>query len=461
MNKKKNFLVVFSFLVVLVGAMVFSGCETSRVAPELPRPNPPAPAPQSVILSGYVLDGGTGGGIPNATVSLTKLDGTVVSTSVTNASGLYSFNLTALNVTDATLNVRTNVTGYGYAFRIATYDKAIGSAGVTPIILTKIASVTTVTIGTAGGAATTPPTSDSKATTPVGVTVPPNAVPANTQVTVAAVPVVSTPPPSVSTAAQNITSSNNLVAPGVTTFGVPVTMTFNLPFPEPAGTTIPLLLLNTTTNRWENAGINATVNATELVATAQVTKPGQYALLGEVGLSEQGGSGKILIQNEVFETPLLKKELGVNDALIELTPTFLSATHTGPSDPPPFVTVISGNPAHIPSNSFLYGLLQSVFGVNFLNSGLRYQETFTYNLPATLNGALTTRNGIIIGPPGKENESGDYIFRISIKETLVNKVYRISKITGRAWVLTVTDPSYVVTKTAEWIWRTHNQGGGN
>ena len=42
MNKKKNFLVVFSFLVVLAGSLVFSGCETSRVGPEAPRPNPPS-----------------------------------------------------------------------------------------------------------------------------------------------------------------------------------------------------------------------------------------------------------------------------------------------------------------------------------------------------------------------------------------------------------------------------------
>jgi len=35
MNKRKNFLVVFSFLVALVSLVTFNGCETSRTGPEV------------------------------------------------------------------------------------------------------------------------------------------------------------------------------------------------------------------------------------------------------------------------------------------------------------------------------------------------------------------------------------------------------------------------------------------
>jgi len=458
MNKKKNFLVVFSFLVVLAGAMVFSGCETSRVAPEVPRPNPPAPAPQAVILSSYVLDSGTGGGIANATVSLTKLDGTVVSTAVTNASGLYSFNLTALNVVDATLNVTTNVTGYGYGFRVATYDKANGSAGVVPILLTKIANVTTVTVGATGGAATTPPTTDSKATTPVTVTVPPNAVPANTQVTLAAVPVVSTPPPS-TPLTQNVLASNNLAASGVTTFSQPVTMTFNLPFPLAAGTTIPVLLLNPTTNKWESSGLNAVVSANGLTATVQVTKPGNYALLGNVAVA-QTAVGKFAAGNEGISVTKLEKVIGVANQVIELSPTRLSATYNGPANPPPSIVVIAGTVAQIPTNSFIYGLIQQRFGVDMQPiPAPGIQKNYSYALPATINGAPTTRNNIIIGPPGKENESGDWIYRITITETLVTDVYR--EFQSGVFEVEVRDPRYKITEVFEWLWRAHNQGGGN
>lgn len=460
MNKRKNFLVVFSFLVVLVGTMVFSGCETSRVAPETPRPNPAPPAPQAVVLSGYVLDGGTGNGISGASVNLTKLDGTVVSTATTNASGLYSFNLTALNVADATLNVNTNVTGYGYGFRIASYDKANGATAVTPIVLTKIANVTTVTIGTSGGAATVPPSTDAKTSAPVTVTVPANAVPANTQVTVATVPVVSTPPPSLP-ATQNIVSSNNLAAPGVTTFAQPVTMTFNLPFGLPVGTQIPLLLLNTTTNKWENTGLNAVVAAGGVTASVQVTKPGQYALLGNVSVSQTVTGKMVAGDNSISVTKTQKISDTADDFTLELTPTTKTLTYTGDNDPAPFITDISGT--DFPNQSFTYGLIQQRFGVNIHTTAFsNFIYILTYNLPSTLKGSdgvafPTSQNNVIIGPPGHTSESGDWINRWTFTRTLVTDIYNVTQ-TG-IFSRNVSRPRYKYSVSSEWVWRAHNQGG--
>lgn len=454
MNKRKNFLVVFSFLVVLAGSLALSGCETSRVGPEAPRPNPPAPTPQAVVLSGYVLDNTTGNGIANATVSLVKLDGTVVATAATNGSGMYQFNLTALNVTESTFNISTNVAGFGYGFRTATYDKANGVVSVVPLVLTKIANVTTTTIGTAGGTATVPPTSDAKVSTPVTVTVPANAVPANTQVTVASVPVVSTPPPTTSAATQNIVASNNLSAPGVTTFSQPVTMTFNLPFPLAAGTQIPLLLFNTATNKWENTGSNAVVAAGGLTASVQVTKPGQYALLGNVSVS-QTVTGKFVSDQGISITKM-EKVLGTQELVIELGPNKTISTYDGSNPTPPYITVVSGDANNQPTQPFTYGLITARYGVPSEESP--YQRfIFTYNLPATLGGSPTVSNGLVVGPAGHETESGDWIFRITVQELSVIDVFSVQQI--GLFRQDATYQRFRYTITYAWYWRQHNQGG--
>lgn len=460
MNKRKNFLVVFSFLVVLVGSFVFSGCETSRVGPEVAKPNPPAPEPLPIYLTGYVLDAKAGTGIANATVALLKLDGTSVSTAATNASGLFSFNMTALNVTGTDFLVSTSVAGYGYGKSTAFYDKANNLASARPITLTKIESSVTVTIGAAGGAASTPPTTDSKATTPVSVTVPANAVPAGTQVTLAAVPVVSTPPPS-TPPTQNVISSNTLAAPGVTTFSQPVTMTFNLPFPLAAGTTIPLLLLNTTTNVWENTGLNGVVTANGLTATVSVTKPGSYALLGNVSVA-QTVNGKFVSDNgiSVIKT---QKIVDVKDVTYDLTPDGRDYSYRTPADIPPYNKVLSGTPTTTPSELFIYGLITvrfPEFGFSVNRPGEVYR--FTYNLPATLKGSdgvafATTNNNQMQGPPGHTLETGDWVYRVTIKETTVNDVYKVQQV--NVFEIETTDPSYKVTYTTEWVWRAHNQGG--
>ncbi len=461
MNKRKNFLVVFSFLVVLVGSLVFSGCETSRVGPEVPRPNPTAPAAQAIVLSSYVLDGSTGNGIPNAVVSLVKLDGSVVTTSVTNASGLFSFNLTALNLTETTYNVSTNVSGYGYGFRVASYDKANNTAGASPIVLTKIVTTTT-TIAATGGTAATNPTNEAKTTTQVSVTLPANAVPAGTQVAVAAVPIVSTPPPTIGAATQSLVASTTVSAPGVTTFASAVTMSFTLPFPVVAGTQIPVLVLNTATNKWEDSGLKAVVSASGLTATVQITKPGQYALLGDLKVSLVS-SGKV-VANDGLSVTKLEKVISTKDVVIDIFPNSTAYTYTSPTDPSPFITVLVGTSIQIPNNAYIYGLIQQKYGDNIANSiGSHFTFEYVYNLPTQLRGSdgvlFDTRSAsnVIIGPPGHTTESGDWVFRITITETLINTIYNENYNNG-FWNLNITAPTYRVAGATQWVWRQHNQG---
>lgn len=466
MNKRKNFLVVFSFLVVLVGSFVFSGCETSRVGPEVAKPNPPAPEPLPIYLTGYVLDAKAGTGIANATVALLKLDGTSVSTAATNASGLFSFNMTALNVSGSDFITSTSVAGYGFGRSTAFYDKANNVASARPISLTKIESSVTVTMGPTGGAASTPPTTDSKATTPVSVTVPANAVPAGTQVTLAAVPVVSTPPPS-TTPTQNVISSNTLAAPGVTTFSQPVTMTFNLPFPLAAGTTIPLLLLNTTTNVWENTGLNGVVTANGLTATVSVTKPGSYALLGNVSVA-QTVSGKFISDDGITVTKT-QKVVDTQEIVVDITPDNRTYQYNKPGVPSAYQTVNVGTPATTPSQSFVYGLVQVRYP-NFTQTQPGIKISFLYNLPATLKGKNgiefdPTPDGVMKGPNAAvsfdginhSNESGDWVYRLTITEVQILNVWKVQQ--SGVFEIDVNSPDYKVTYTSQWVWRAHNQGG--
>jgi len=464
MNKRKNFLVVFSFLVVLVGSLVFSGCETSRVGPEVAKPNAQAPETPPVTLTGYVIDNTTGNGIANATVTLSKLDGTALGTAATNASGQYSFNLTALNTTETAFKVSTNVTGFGYGFVNATYDKVIGTAGVSNLVLTKIVNVTTTTIGTTGGTATTPTSTDSKTSAPVTVTVPANAVPANTQVTLASVPVASTPPPTANPATQNIVSSNNLSAPGVTTFSQPVTMSFNLPFALPAGTQIPLLKLNTTTNKWENTGLNSVVGANGVTATVQVTTPGSYALLGNVSVV-QTVDGKF-VTNEGITVTHLRKETGVKEIFTyELFPNNTTARFIGARPASPYIKVISGDPNNQPTPSYSYGLVRSVYGLAGEVTGQTF--VFTYNWAAFVaaNPWAVTSTNTQRGPDATKstdgldysNSTGDWVYVVQVEQISVTDEYRLSQ-TG----VFSQDAIYNGLKyrlTASWYWRVHNQGG--
>jgi hypothetical protein len=459
MNKRKNFLVVFSFLVVLVGSFVFSGCETSRVGPEVAKPNAQAPETPPVTLTGYVIDNTTGNGIANANVTLSKLDGTSLGTAVTNASGMYSFNLTALNTTETVFKVSTNVAGFGYGFTNATYNKTVGAAGAPNLVLTKIANVTTTTIGTTGGTATVPPTSDAKTTTPVTVTVPANAVPANTQVTLASVPVASTPPPT-NPATQNIVSSNNLSAPGVTTFAQPVTMSFNLPFTLPVGTQIPLLKLNTTTGKWENTGLNSVVGANGVTATVQVTTPGSYALLGNVSVV-QTVDGKF-VGNDGISVTHLRKETGVKEIkIIELYPNNTTATFNGAVPTSPYITVKSGDANSQPTQAYSYGLVKAIFGQSNNPRGINYNFTYKWSdFAAQMNAAGTpvvTSGGQIQGPPGYTTTTGDWVYRITVEEVGILDVFTISQ-TG-VFIQDASYPGYKYMVTAAWYWRVHNQGG--
>lgn len=453
-----------SFIAVLpIFLLLFAG-ECSRTTPELPRPNPPAPPAQTVVLTGYVLDAATGQGIANGTVYLTKLDGTQVSSTVTNGSGRYQFDLTGLNVTESQLIVVTNIASYGYGYRIASYNKSESTANVLNILLSKITSTVTVTVGATGGAASTPATTDAKTTTiPVTASIPPNAVPANTSVTLAAIPVKSTPPPTTSTASQNIVSTANLQATGVTTFSQPITLTFPLPMKLTAGSTIPLIKFNTSTNKWETTTINATVSTNGLSATAQVTSPGQYALLGNIGTTHTVSSGSV-IDNELIGTTRLTKILKTQATVITLTSTKLTASYNGNTAPSYNVSLNSGDPALAATQAYTLGLLTQRYGVTWTATGNVVTFSFVYNLPLTLTSAGVTfnttsdgtANGTQQGPPGHEGEAGDWQKKITISDQTVQDIFNVFQ-TG-VWDNIVNLVEHQFSFTSQWYWQPHTQG---
>src|SRR3989339_883426 len=91
MKNKKTSTFAMAISLMFVGMIVFSSCESSRVGPELPRPNPPAPPAQPLVLSGFVKDAGDHSIIAGAAV---KLEGTSLS-STTDNNGKYNFNLSS------------------------------------------------------------------------------------------------------------------------------------------------------------------------------------------------------------------------------------------------------------------------------------------------------------------------------------------------------------------------------
>jgi hypothetical protein len=54
MKRKKTTYSVVSFLLLLIVSLVLSSCESSRVGPDIGRPNPPAPGSVPLILNGIM-----------------------------------------------------------------------------------------------------------------------------------------------------------------------------------------------------------------------------------------------------------------------------------------------------------------------------------------------------------------------------------------------------------------------
>ena len=271
-NKISTFVIAISMM--LVGLIVFSSCESSRVGPDLPQPNPPVPPAQPLIVSGFVKDLADKSIIPGVTVKISKADATVLTTVITDNSGKYSYDVS--NVTESALTVAAAKDGYAFKSEIATISKSENLASITDILLAKLTVASAPITVASGGTITTPSTQSTSTTQPLTVSVPPNAVSATITLTAASVPAGQIPQPT--TTANTVVESAGQFGPSGTTFTQPVTITFPLPSTQTAGKTFSLLQLNEQLGTYTNSGFTATVDASGTQAKADVLHFTIYAL---------------------------------------------------------------------------------------------------------------------------------------------------------------------------------------
>lgn len=273
-QKPISFIPSIPILLVVIFSFIFSSCESSRVGPELPQPNPPVPPAQPLILTGFVKDLTNLSPISGVTVKIARADQTVLTTMLTDNNGKYAYD--ASHVPDNSLKVSATKDGYAFKGETASILKASNLASVDDILLAKLTVATTSVTVAAGGTVSTPNVQSAAGQT-LTVTVPANAVSQPITLTAASIPAGQIPQPSNA----NVHSAAKF-GPAGTTFLQPVTITFPLPSSSTPGSTFSLLQLNEQTSTYTNSGFTATVDATGTRATAPVTHFTIYALSGAV-----------------------------------------------------------------------------------------------------------------------------------------------------------------------------------
>ncbi|MDQ7817108.1 MAG: hypothetical protein RDU14_08810 [Melioribacteraceae bacterium] len=422
MNKKSatKFL-LFGSLFSLLSIIVIIGCESSRVGPELPRPNPPAPAEQPLTLNGYVKDASNQTAIAGASIKLVKTDGTVLTTLLSNNSGRYSYDAT--NINESTLNVNASKDGYAFGSRIASLNKASNTAIVSDLLLTKLqVATTTVSVGTGGTASTT--NTQSVATQPLTVQVPPNAVSSNIQLTVASLPAGQVPRP---TTTNTAVVSAGQFGPSGTQFTQPVTINFPLPYARTAGATFTVMQLNETTGAYTNSGFTATVNADGTSASAQVTHFSILTLQETPTISFNVPS--TAIANEFYEklsSGTISKQLSITNAI-----------------------ALSGS--GVVSELWLKDEIASRLLITIGSS----EQTLSFSIKALPSQYI--RNGVQVGPPGRENESGTWEFRSYYALQTTTTTGNATGPGGWIRVITATSQKWIIISEG-WYWIPHNQG---
>ncbi len=420
-HKTTSIFTVSLFLFLIAGSIILSSCESSRVGPELPAPNPPAPAAQPLILNAYVKDASNQTGISGATVKIVKTDGTVLTTSLSDNNGKFSYD--ASTVTDNTLSVNATKDGYSFGSRIAALNKASNSAIVSDILLTKLqVASTTVTAATGGNAST--PNTQSVSNQPLTVQVPANAVSSNVQLTVSSIPAGQVPR---TTTANTAIVSAGQFGPSGTQFSQQVTITFPLPYSRTAGTTFALMQLNETTGAYTNSGFTATVNADGTSASAQVTHFTTYTLQEGVTLT--------------LNTP---SSSTANEFYIALTSGSTSRILSTVN-----AITLSGT-----------GTVNELWLKDEIASKLSFSigsttQTLTFNIIALPSQYI--QNGVQVGPAGHENEKGNWEFR---SYYALQTTSTTGTATGASWTrtITATNQQWLIIRQG-WYWVPHDQGG--
>lgn len=424
-NQKSTLsIAVFSVLVLIMGSLIFSSCESSRVGPELPTPNPPVPPAQPLILSGFVKDVSNLSSIPGANVKIAKADATILATILTDNSGKYAYD--ASNVPENTLLVSASKDGYAFKGEIASLMKVTNSAFVNDILLTKL-TVTSASVTVAAGGNGSTPNIQSLANQPLTVAVPANAVSQPITLTVASIPAGQIPQPTI-TANATVQSAGQF-GPSGTTFTQPVTITFPLPTARTPGTTFALLQLNEQTGTYTNPGFTATVDASGTRADASVTHFTIYALSGDVTWTLTDG------------TPTTGSS------------TYYSLTSGSGSLPLSVINTFSSSGTGNVDEDWLRDITGNKLAVDFRSSSVE----FAYNFP-TLPAAYQV-NGVQTNPnvSGKGNWSYRwYVLKQTITTTGTASGVdwtRNINVVRETWI---PDPA---TNKTGWYWTSHDQGG--
>ncbi|HOI30698.1 MAG TPA: hypothetical protein PLZ15_13160 [Melioribacteraceae bacterium] len=428
MNKKKiHWLSVFGSVILVFFFLFLAGCESSRVGPELPRPNTPPPPAQPIILAASVKDASNLSPIVGATIRITKADNSLVTTLLTDNSGKYSYNVTT--ITENTLIVSASKDGYGFGSKTAEIKKTVNTALVDDILLKKLVVASAPVTPATGGTATTTST-QTVSTTPLTVTVPPNAVPQNITLTVAAVPAASVPlPPAPNQAIQTAA----VFGPSGTQFAVPVQVSMPLPNKQAAGKTFTLLKLNETNNTWTNTGITATVDGSGTNVTASLSSFSTYATADDIVLNTTTGTPS----TQDIETVTLST--GTTSKSYSQTSTS-SVTVTG--------TV---------SNQWITDVVN--LATRNKNLGTT-TKTLQFNFPALPSEYL--RNGVQYNP-ASPNEAGDWTYRWYVVRTSVTTTSTASGGTApnnySATVQIIEQSVTIDAARSGWVWVKHDQGG--
>jgi hypothetical protein len=423
-HKTTSIYTVGSFLFLIAGSIIFSSCESSRVGPELPTPNPPPAAAQPLILSGYVKDVADGSVIAAATVKIKKNDGTVLSSILSDNAGKYSYDATA--GTDNALVVAASKDGYGFKSNIADINKSANLAIVADILLAKlVAASAPVTVANGGQASTT--NTQSVSSQPLTVSVPPNAVSTPVTITASAVPAGQLPAPT-TTAASAVQSAGQF-GPSGTQFQQPVTISFPLPSSQPVGKTFPLLQLNEQTGAYTNSGFTATVNAGGTTASAPVTHFTIYAISEDATLNLTDGTPT------TGSSDYLQLASGSATKNYSATNTY-SASGTG--------TI---------SESWLKDIISSKLSLDFSIT----TTIIGGNMPQLPNTSDYQVNGVQTNP--KVAGKGNWVYRWFVLKQTTNTTGTAS---GTGWTrnINITKEKWIndSSKTG-WYWVSHDQGG--
>jgi len=433
-QKPKYFIASLPILLLLVSSLLISSCESSRVGPELPQPNPPAPAAQPLILTGFVKDLASQSAISGATVKIANAAQTVLTTILTDNSGKYAYD--ASNVPDNALAVSASKDGYAFKTETATLLKTSNSASVEDILLAKL-TVASTSVSVASGGTVSTPNTQSASGQALTVVVPANAVSQATTLTASSIPAGQLPQPT----NQSVVSAGQF-GPSGTTFLQPVNITFPLPSSKAPGATFQLMQLNEQTGTYTNSGFIATVDASGTRATAPVTHFTIYSLADNVTANLNNGT------TTLGSPSYYALSSGSGTKSYSATSSFASSGGSG--------TV---------SDSYLKDIVAKTLGIDFTTKSISVGGNFP-----TL-GADKLQNGVQKAPAGAP-ASGNWEYRwyvvlrtIPVTGTVSNGTdwSRNVTISRQRWFMDtdsgITLPaSYGAAKTG-WYWVSHDQGG--